>query len=389
MSLSRREFLSKIGRFLVSIIGLGGIGGLVATHIVRLPPPKTFKPTPSSHRSLHPARWWEIKGSGVRCQLCPFGCFLPEGGRGRCRVRTNLGNELFTLVYAYPVALHIDPIEKKPVYHLLPGSGAFSLATAGCNLRCKFCQNWTISQVYPEEIKGQTLTPQDIVKQAKESGCRSIAYTYTEPIIFYEYVHETASLARQNSLYNVLVSAGYINREPLKELAPLFDIIKIDLKGFNPHFYRQIVGGELKYVLDTLVTIRESGVLTEVVNLVVPTLNDNPEEIRAMCRWLKTNLGADTPLFFSRFTPQYRLSNLPPTPLLTLERARETALEEGLNFVYLGNVPGHPGENTYCPECHKLLIHRYGYAVLEYHLQNNRCAYCGRTIPGIWYKNTA
>ena len=350
------------------------------------PPPQTInKIFPLKETNFREARWWERVDNGVKCTLCPFKCFLPEGMRGRCRVRMNRGGSLVTLVYNQPVAIHIDPIEKKPVYHMLPGSSAYSIATVGCNLRCLFCQNWGISQTFPEEVAGEILKPEEVVSRALENGCRSIAYTYSEPIVFYEYVLDIARLAKEKGLRNVLVSAGYINPEPLKELAPYFDVIKIDLKGFNPRFYKRVVGGELGFVLSTLVELKKTGVLIELVNLVVPTLNDDPREIKEMCQWIKHNLGPDVPISFSRFAPQYKLSNLPPTPVETLEMARDIALAEGLHYVYIGNIPGHPGENTYCPNCHRIIIQRYGYAVMGYHLAGHKCAFCHTDIPGIWY----
>jgi len=335
---------------------------------------------------IKPAKWESIECLGAQCRLCPFRCFLPEGIRGRCRVRMNSGGRLKTLVYAQPVSAHIDPIEKKPVYHLLPGSRIFSIATVGCNLRCNFCQNWEISQSYPEQAKdsGEFLTPEQVVESALKNNCRSIAYTYSEPTVFYEYVLDTAKLAKKNGLKNVLVSAGYINLEPLRELAPYFDVVKIDLKGFNEQFYRRVVGGELKYVLASLQELKRLGIMVEIVNLVVPGLNDDPKEIVRMCAWIYNNLGPDTPLFFSKFIPQYRLANLPATPLETLENARGTALKAGLKYVYIGNVPGHPGDNTYCPACGKMLIRRYGYAILENNIKNGNCIFCGRKIPGVW-----
>lgn len=333
------------------------------------------------------ADWEKQDCLGVQCELCPFRCFLPEGSRGICRVRMNVAGRLKTLVYGQPVSVHIDPIEKKPVYHMYPGSRIFSIATVGCNLRCSFCQNWEISQCNPEEAKASDqviMSPEQVVNAAIANNCNSIAYTYSEPTVFYEYVLDIARLAKQKGLKNVLVSAGYINPEPLRKLAPYFDVIKIDLKGFNEQFYRKVVGGELKYVLATLKELHKLGVLTEVVNLVVPSLNDDMQEITRMCRWIYDNLGPDTPLFFSRFSPQYRLGNLPSTPIETLEKARKIALDIGLRYVYLGNVPGHEGENTYCPSCRKILIHRYGYTILENNIKNGKCVFCGKEIPGIW-----
>ena len=385
-SFSRRAFLKQSVRVGGVVGGLLAVPSSVAWLLAKWPPPSTFRGlTERANPLIHPARWWHSACAGVQCVLCPFECFLPEGQRGICRVRQNLGGRLVTLVYAQPVSLHVDPIEKKPVYHLLPGSRAFSIATVGCNLRCAFCQNWEISQEMPEQAQGKVVSPGDVVAGALATGCRSIAYTYAEPIVFYEYVEDTARLAKRRGLRNVLVSGGYINPRPLRELIPLFDVIKIDLKGFNPSFYRRVVKGELRFVLRTLTQLARSGILFEVVNLVVPTLNDDPAEIRRMCRWIATELGPDTPLFFSRFTPQYQLSNLPPTPVETLERAHDIAREEGLHYVYIGNVPGNPAESTYCPVCGRILIHRYGYVVLENRLTpDGRCPYDGTKIPGIW-----
>lgn len=361
----------------------------VVSLIAVYPPPQTvssiFK---IDGARIRQAEWESQDCLGVQCELCPFRCFLPEGSRGICRVRMNVAGRLKTLVYGQPVSVHIDPIEKKPVYHILPGSNIYSLATVGCNLKCSFCQNWEISQAYPEQAKagGQIMTPEQVVEGAITSNCDSIAYTYSEPVVFYEYVLDIARLAKEKGLKNVLVSAGYINREPLRKLAPYFDVIKIDLKGFNEQFYRKVVGGQLKYVLETLKELHRLEVLTEVVNLVVPGLNDDLQEIARMCKWIYDNLGPDTPLFFSRFSSQYKLGNLPATPIETLEKARKIAMDAGLRFVYIGNVPGHSGENTYCPGCGKILIHRYGYAVLENNIKSGRCVSCGKEIPGIWDK---
>ncbi len=360
---------------------------IVVSVIAVYAPPRTASGIfPINEARIKPADWGKQACLGVQCELCPFFCFLPEGSRGRCRVRMNSGGELKTLVYGQPISVHIDPIEKKPVYHMFPGSRIFSIATAGCNLRCSFCQNWEISQTYPEQSDsgGEIMPPERVVAAALANNCNSIAYTYSEPTVFYEYVLDTARLAKQKGLRNVLVSAGYINREPLIKLAPYFDVIKIDLKGFNEQFYRKVVGGELKYVLATLKELRKLGVFTEVVNLVVPGLNDDMGEISAMCKWIYDNLGPDTPLFFSRFIPQYRLANLPATPIETLEKARKIAMDMGLRYVYIGNVPGHPGENTYCPNCGKVLIQRYGYEIRENNIKKGRCVFCGKEIPGIW-----
>jgi pyruvate formate lyase activating enzyme len=324
-------------------------------------------------------------GGYVQCNLCPRHCIIANGERGECRVRENRGGRLYSMVYGNPCAVHLDPIEKKPLYHFLPTAGAFSLATAGCNMRCLYCQNWTISQVPPEQTQNVELPPEAVVHYAKEYKAPVIAYTYSEPIVFYEYMLATAKLAREAGLRNVVISAGFINPEPLQELCAAVDAIKIDLKGYDEDFYRDVCDGELGPVLEAIQTIYESGTHLELVNLVVPTLNDDLEQLRALSQWVAQELSPDVPLHFSRFQPQYKLTNLPPTPVERIEKAREIAMEEGVRFVYVGNVPGHPGDNTYCPACGEPVIVRQGFAVLEYHLQGGVCPYCGEAIPGVWW----
>jgi pyruvate formate lyase activating enzyme len=279
----------------------------------------------------------------------------------------------------------VDPIEKKPFYHFLPTAAAYSLATAGCNLRCLYCQNWSISQVPPEETESEDLPPEAVVRSTLEAKAPIIAYTYSEPTAFYEYMLATARLARQAGLYNAVISAGFINPEPLRELCGAVDAIKVDLKGYDEEFYRKVCSAELGPVLTAIRTIHEMGVHLEIVNLVVPTLNDNLEQLAALSRWVAAEISPDVPLHFSRFYPEYKLTNLPPTPVETLEQARQIALEKGMRFVYIGNVPGHAGDNTYCPACGRPIIVRQGFAVVEYHLRGGKCAYCGAAIPGVWW----
>jgi pyruvate formate lyase activating enzyme len=289
------------------------------------------------------------------------------------------------MVYGNPCAVHVDPIEKKPFYHFLPTAAAFSLATAGCNLRCLYCQNWSISQVGPEDVEHADLPPASVVQYAQQAEAPVVAYTYSEPTAFYEYMLATAHLARDAGLRNVVVSAGFINPEPLLALCSVVDAIKIDLKGYDEGFYQEVCGAELGPVLEAISTIYEAGVHLEIVNLVVPTLNDSLDQLRTLARWVARDLSPDIPVHFSRFHPQYKLANLPPTPVETLERAQEIALEEGVRFVYVGNVPGHAGNNTYCPGCRQAIIVRQGFAVVEYHLDAGRCAHCGESIPGVWW----
>jgi pyruvate formate lyase activating enzyme len=324
-------------------------------------------------------------GDYVQCNLCPHRCIIADGERGICRVRENQSGRLYSMVYGNPCAVHVDPIEKKPFYHFLPTIGAFSLATAGCNLRCLYCQNWSISQVTPEETQNHDLPPEAVLRYAREYNAPVIAYTYSEPTAFYEYMLDTARLAREAGLLNVVISAGFINPEPLRELCQAVDAIKIDLKGYDEEFYREVCEGELEPVLEAIRTIYESGVHLEIVNLVVPTLNDDLDQLRALSRWIARDLSPGVPLHFSRFHPDYKLANLPPTPVETLEQAREIALEEGVRFVYAGNVPGHPANHTYCPACGEVLIERQGYNVLSYHIKDGTCEFCGEAITGVWW----
>ncbi|MFH0771931.1 MAG: AmmeMemoRadiSam system radical SAM enzyme [Candidatus Omnitrophota bacterium] len=320
----------------------------------------------------------------IQCRLCPRGCVLSEGQRGNCRVRINSGGKIKTLVYGKPCAVHIDPIEKKPMYHMYPATKVFSIGTAGCNLHCKYCQNWEISQSPPEKTNNYDMSPEEAVKQALERGCRSIAYTYNDPVVFYEYMFDTAKIARRRGLKNVCVTAGYINSEPLSELCDFLDGVKVDLKAMSDEFYRNVCFGELRPVLETLKTLKERKVWTEIVYLIVPTLNDAREDLEKLIDWILDNMGPETPLHFSRFWPQYQLKNLPPTPIETLDMAWQMAREKGLNYAYVGNVAEHPGNNTYCPKDGKLLIKRVGYSILEYNIASGKCKFCGNRIPGLW-----
>jgi len=326
----------------------------------------------------------KLENKVAQCHLCPRICIIPSGKRGFCGVRENRDGILYTLVYAKPVAIHIDPIEKKPLFHFLPATTAFSIATAGCNLRCKFCQNWEISQRKPEEVEYTYLEPADLLKKVKASGSPTIAYTYTEPTIFYEYMLETAKLAKAQGIKNIMHSCGYINEEPLRELAKYLDAANIDLKGFTNDYYAQMTGATLEPVLRSLKILKDEGVHLELTNLVLSGYNDDPDLITKMCLWIKENLGTDTPLHFSRAFPMYKLTSINPTPIQTLERARQIALDCGLKYVYIGNVGGNPAENTYCPKCKKIVIRRVGYMILENNLENGKCKYCGEKIEGVW-----
>lgn len=324
----------------------------------------------------------KLENGGIECGICPRHCQVTDLERGFCGTRENHGDTYYTLVYGYPCSLNIDPIEKKPLFHYYPGTTALSLATAGCNVDCKFCQNWEISQSRPEQTDNIELSPDGVVEIAKKRRVPTVAYTYSEPVIFYEYMYDIAERGQRHAIGSVMITGGYIEKEPLKQLIPHLDAIKVDLKSIREAYYRDVVRGELKPVLDALVQMRDSGIWLELVNLIVPTLNDSPEEFRELAVWIKANLGADTPLHFSRFYPQYLLQNLPPTPQKTLELAHEISKAEGLNFVYLGNLPGHPAESTYCPKCGAVLIERAGFRIKQNNLKGDKCPRCGRIIPG-------
>jgi pyruvate formate lyase activating enzyme len=320
----------------------------------------------------------------IKCKLCPRECVIDDRERGYCGVRENRGGTYYTLVHSRAVAANVDPIEKKPFFHFLPGSTAFSIATVGCNVNCKFCQNWEISQVRPEQVEAVFLPPEQVAGQAKQHKCPVIAYTYTEPVVYYEYMRDAAAAGRLAGLKNVVVTGGYIHQEALTKLCREVDAIKVDLKAFSEKYYKEVVNGELKPVLDALVTMRKQGMWTEIVYLVVPTLNDGDQEFKSLARWIKGELGQDVPLHFSRFYPDYLLKNLPPTPISTLERAKAAADAEGLHYVYIGNVPGHPAESTYCPKCHQVVVKRNGYLVAEVLLLKGKCRNCKSPIPGVW-----
>jgi pyruvate formate lyase activating enzyme len=290
----------------------------------------------------------------------------------------------FTLVYSRVCAAHVDPVEKKPLFHYLPGTLAFSLATAGCNVNCKFCQNWDISQVRPEQVPANYLPPKQIAALARQYRCPTIAYTYSEPVVFSEFLMDAADAGHEAGIGSVAISNGYIQEKPLREAFGKMDAVKIDLKSFSDSYYQKVVVGELKPVLESLVTLRKMEKWTEIVYLVVPTLNDSDQEFRGLVSWVKANLGADIPLHFTQFHPQYLMKNLPITPVVTLERAKAIADGEGLHYVYIGNVPGHPAQNTYCPQCKRMLIERTGFEVRQMRIRNGACPSCRHKIPGVW-----
>ncbi|MGZ6226217.1 MAG: AmmeMemoRadiSam system radical SAM enzyme [Syntrophales bacterium] len=388
--ISRRDFLTNCAR-LAPIIGGAGIilsdpfwqkllsggdlgialAGKSMDELVRLAPRARY------WTSLH-------KDNAVRCFLCPHNCVIGDGERGKCRTRMNVGGGLRSLVYGRPVSIHVDPIEKKPFYHFLPGAEAYSLATAGCPLQCKCCQNWEISQARPEDYQNPYTPPEKIARSASASKARVIAFTYNEPTVFAEYMLDIARDAKKQGLRSALISCGFVNEAPLAEMCKVLDAIKIDLKGYSEDFYRSVCGAELKPVLACIKQIAKSRTHLEIVNLVVPTLNDSDKMILELINWVLGEVGPDVPLHFSRFHPAYQMLNLPPTPVATLERARDMALSRGIHYPYVGNVPSHPGDNTYCPTCKKVLIQRRGFFVTEMNIKNGRCKFCSRKIAGVW-----
>ena len=320
----------------------------------------------------------------VKCLLCAQGCVIGVGQRGRCRARMNVEGELKSLVYGRPITVHIDPIEKKPLYHFLPGSDAYSLATSGCPLQCKFCQNWQISQARPEDYQTAVVAPARIVDAAFSRSVPVIAFTYNEPTVFTEYLTDIAREARKQNLKSVLISCGLMNEAPLAEMCDVLDAIKIDLKGYSDEFYQKVCGAKLQPVLRSIRQVARSKVHLELVNLVVPTLNDSEKMLQGLVEWIAGELGPDVPVHFTRFHPDYQLLNLPPTPVETLEQAREAAMAHGLHYAYVGNVPNHPGNHTYCPSCRKVVVKRNGFFITEMHVQGGRCVFCRKKIAGVW-----
>jgi pyruvate formate lyase activating enzyme len=322
--------------------------------------------------------------TNVQCELCPKGCIIQPGQSGECRIRVNIDGRLVAVTYGHPCSVHVDPIEKKPMFHFLPGSDILSLATVGCNMHCKNCQNWEISQENPENVPGNELLPPDIARLTEEHGCRSVAYTYTDPCAYYEYALDSCIRVREAGLKNVLVSAFYINQEPLKKLCAYVDGATVDIKAMSDEFYQNICGTTLAPVLNACVLAKSMGVLLEISNLIIPTLNDTDDDIRKLCRWVVENLGRETPFHFLRFFPQYQMRNLPATPGDTLDRAREIALAEGLYYVYIGNLARPDGETTFCHNCKKKLIERRGYQIVLNAVRDGKCPQCTTEVFGLW-----
>jgi len=387
--ISRREFIQALAR-LAPV--LGGSGLILSEPALLRALPDILdgaafagERTDELIRAAPRARFWSAAAKGrVQCHLCSRGCLLAEGERGQCRSRMNAGGEMKSLVYGRPVSVHVDPIEKKPFYHFMPGSQAYSIGTTGCPLRCKFCQNWQTSQASPEDYRVRFTPPGDLVESVRSRKSPVIAYTYNEPLVFTEYLLDIASTARMRGIRSVMVTCGYMAQAPLAEMCKALDAVKVDLKGYSESFYRDACGAELQPVLRTIKQIAKSRVHLEIVNLVVPTLNDTDRMIADLCDWVMGELGPDVPLHFSRFRPDYQMPHLPPTPTATLERARSIAMARGIRYVYVGNVPGHPGNNTLCPSCKKEVIRRTQFFVEEMNVKGGKCGFCGKKIAGVF-----
>jgi len=379
---SKRKFIKN------SALGIGALGcGICNLELLAKGAdllPKNPEIPQSSSKWTVEAKYYISTPKGLKCQLCPNECKLKVGEESECRTRINIEDKLYCFAYGNPCAVHVDPIEKKPLYHFYPASKAYSIATAGCNLACLNCQNWEISQTSPKKTRNYDLPPDKVVEESIQNKCKSIAYTYSDPVAYYEYTYDTAKLAREEGIKNVLVSAGYIHEKPLREWCKYIDAANIDLKSFSDEIYEMLNAGTLEPVLNTLKILKEDNVWLEITNLVVPDWTDDQDMIKQMCDWLAENGFENTPLHFSRFHPQYKLTNLPATPASVLNKAKEIALNAGLNFVYIGNLPGTNATNTYCPECKKLIIERKGYQISTDKIDNGNCGYCKNSISGVW-----
>lgn len=379
--LSRRDFLKTCAAGACTAgacaLGMGGFFGFPKTAGAQTPQRGLVKPRRSP--------WFSQRAGGnVQCELCPHRCLIAPGRRGRCNVRENRAGHGRTLVYGNPCLVRPDPVERMPFFHVLPGTRALSVSTAGCPLACRFCEVWDMALVAPEEVYAYDLSPQKVVEHAKTVQARSVSYAYGEPVAFYEYMADIAALARPAGLLNLVHTSGYIAREPLTSIAGVLDAVNVDLKSFDPAFYRDMCDAELAPVLESLRVLKAAGCHIEITNLVIPTLNDDMARIREMCRWIKNELGPGVPVHFARFYPLYKLANLPPTPVSTLDKARAAAREEGMEYVYVARVTGHEGENTFCPRCGKVVVRRTGFVVEEVHLDRGACGWCGAPIPGRW-----
>lgn len=379
--MTKREFLKYAGATAGCVVCTKALEMLSGTFMTAIP---VYAAQEAPGKWSKPALYCSPQPGFVQCLKCPHGCALAPGDVGICRNRVNYKGTVYSIAYGNPCAVHVDPIEKKPLFHFLPSTRAFSIAVAGCNLRCLNCQNWEISQSSPRETQNMDMMPQSVVEGALQSRCATIAYTYSEPTTFYEYTLDTAAEAHKSKVLNVLKSSGYINEEPLRNLCKVIDAANIDLKAFDDEVYRKLNSARLAPVLNTLKVLKQEGVWLEITNLVIPTWTDNLNTIKKMCDWLCESGLQECPLHFSRFVPLYKLTQLPMTPVSVLESAREIAMKAGMRYVYIGNVPGHEAENTICPKCGKTVVERKGFTVVENRLKEGKCGYCGTGVAGVW-----
>ena len=384
---TRRQFLSRGAAALLAIaLGLPAETACSEERRVQTPARLLRSPTQALREAMHYRR---LGDGQVQCEVCFRQCMVEEGRLGFCRSKKNINGVYYSLIYGQPCALQVDPIEKEPVFHMLPGSKIFCVGTASCNSRCRFCQNWEMSQRSLWETLNYPATPAEVVKQAQVSGCTAISFTYNEPTVFYEYMYDIACLAQEAGLRTLCHTNGTLLAASLQQLLSRLDAITVDLKAFTAEFYQRVCTLDLSSVLATLKRIAASGVHLEVVNLLIPGLNDDRNDVRRMCDWMVQNLGADVPLHFIRFFPAYKMQHVQATPIETLEAAAAEADETGLNYVYIGNVPGHERNSTFCPACGERVIHRQHFAVLRVDVVSGRCRFCGQTIPGVWAAETA
>ncbi len=376
--IDRRDFLAVVGRY--------GLGGCAACVLGEFGASVGLAGTGSSRRWAREVDFYQrLPDKTIECGVCPRHCVLDDGETGFCRSRINVGGRHYARGYNQPCILRVDPVEKVPLSHFLPGVKTMTVAVGGCNLRCLYCQNWQHSQTAPDELKTFELTPEQAIESARRKGVRVIAFNYTEPVAFLEYAKDLARAARKAEMRVVAATGGYVEPEPLLDFARYLDAITIGLKGYTEDFYETVCGVRLEGVLKSIQTIkRETDCWLELVNLIVPTYNDNPATIRKMCGWIRRNLGVTVPLHFSRFVPMYRLTNLPRTPITTLESACDIARRVGLKYVYTSNIAPHDGNNTYCPKCKTSLIQRLGFKILDNRMPDGQCPKCHLRIPGVW-----
>lgn len=375
--ITRRDFIKY---------GLCGACALCTTGISALAPGTASAVSPEKGL-VNPRRspWClQLTEKDFRCTLCPHLCRISPGKRGRCGVRENRAGSCYTLAYANPALVQATPVERIPFFQVMPGIRTLAVSTAGCPLECRFCEVWDMALIRPEEVHAYDLSPEDAVSQARSAGAEAVAYAFGEPVAFYEYMSDTAAAAKKEGLLNLVHTSGYILPEPLEAVIGSIDAVNVDLKAFDDTFYRRMTGGSLEPVKSAMKMIKEAGVHLEITNLVIPAENDDMDLIKKMCLWIKNELGPEVPIHFARFYPLYKLSNLPPTPVSTLDRARDTAMEAGLSHVYVAKVTGHEGENTFCRECGKKIIDRMGFVIEDMQIERGRCSNCGTRIHGIW-----